>query len=127
MDVRGGSTRTASSSRYDFTHVRPGRHVDADRRTRAARDAVAEPPALGGPDRRPSGDATTIPNKRVLGEDAAALQGLPQERRRSRRRARPQTAFAAEQMIDELAYAAKIDPIAFRRQNIDRRTPETGG
>ena len=30
----------------------------------------------------------------------------------------PQTAFAAEQMIDELAYAAGMDPIAFRRQNI---------
>ena len=30
----------------------------------------------------------------------------------------PQTAFAAEQMIDELAYAARMDPIAFRRQNI---------
>jgi CO/xanthine dehydrogenase Mo-binding subunit len=30
----------------------------------------------------------------------------------------PQTAFAAEQMIDELAYAAGMDPVAFRRLNI---------
>jgi nicotinate dehydrogenase subunit B len=30
----------------------------------------------------------------------------------------PQTAFASEQLIDELAYAAGMDPIEFRRQNI---------
>jgi CO/xanthine dehydrogenase Mo-binding subunit len=34
----------------------------------------------------------------------------------------PQAYFASEQMIDELAYAARIDPIAFRRANIDRST-----
>ena len=31
------------------------------------------------------------------------------------------SAFATEQAIDELAYAAKMDPIEFRRQNISRR------
>jgi len=30
----------------------------------------------------------------------------------------PQSAFAAEQMVDELAYAAKMDPVAFRLQNV---------
>jgi nicotinate dehydrogenase subunit B len=30
----------------------------------------------------------------------------------------PLMAFASEQMIDELAYAAKMDPVAFRRQNV---------
>ncbi len=30
----------------------------------------------------------------------------------------PQTSFASEQLIDELAYAAGMDPIAFRRNNI---------
>ncbi|HZO62434.1 MAG TPA: molybdopterin cofactor-binding domain-containing protein [Gaiellaceae bacterium] len=30
----------------------------------------------------------------------------------------PQTAFASEQAIDELAYACGLDPIAFRRQNV---------
>ncbi len=29
-----------------------------------------------------------------------------------------QALFASEQMIDELAHAAKMDPVAFRRQNI---------
>ncbi len=31
----------------------------------------------------------------------------------------PQSYFASEQIVDELAYAANMDPIAFRRQNID--------
>jgi CO/xanthine dehydrogenase Mo-binding subunit len=30
----------------------------------------------------------------------------------------PQTAFATEQLVDELAYAAKMDPVAFRFKNI---------
>jgi len=31
----------------------------------------------------------------------------------------PQSYFASEQIVDELAYAAKMDPVAFRRANID--------
>ena len=34
----------------------------------------------------------------------------------------PQSYFASEQIIDELAYAAGMDPIAFRKQNIDGST-----
>jgi nicotinate dehydrogenase subunit B len=34
----------------------------------------------------------------------------------------PQSYFASEQIVDELAYAAKMDPIAFRRMNIDPKT-----
>jgi len=34
----------------------------------------------------------------------------------------PQSHFAGEQLIDELAYAAGMDPLAFRKQNIDGST-----
>ena len=34
------------------------------------------------------------------------------------RRSAPQTVFASEQLIDELAYAAGMDPYLFRLQNI---------
>jgi len=34
----------------------------------------------------------------------------------------PQTYFASEQIVDELAHASNMDPIAFRRQNIDPTT-----
>jgi CO/xanthine dehydrogenase Mo-binding subunit len=36
----------------------------------------------------------------------------------------PQTAFASEQLIDELAYAAGLDPIEFRRRNINPASAE---
>ena len=35
-----------------------------------------------------------------------------------------QSAFAAEQLIDELAYAAKMDPVAFRLKNIATATSQ---
>jgi nicotinate dehydrogenase subunit B len=35
----------------------------------------------------------------------------------------PQAPFAAEQLIDELAYAAKMDPVAFRLQNVTQSEP----
>src|SRR5581483_9574416 len=31
----------------------------------------------------------------------------------------PQSYFASEQIVDELAHALNMDPVAFRRQNID--------
>jgi len=34
----------------------------------------------------------------------------------------PQAHWAGEQIVDELAYAANMDPVAFRRQNIDGTT-----
>ena len=34
----------------------------------------------------------------------------------------PQTYFASEQIVDELAHAMNMDPVAFRRQNIDGTT-----
>jgi CO/xanthine dehydrogenase Mo-binding subunit len=36
----------------------------------------------------------------------------------------PQTAFATEQMIDELAWATKVDPVEFRRRNIANFTDD---
>ena len=33
----------------------------------------------------------------------------------------PHVTFAGEQVMDELAHAAKMDPVAFRIQNVDAR------
>ena len=47
--------------------------------------------------------------------------------RRLRAPLAPQTTFAYEQMIDELAYAANMDPVEFRLKNIatvDKPTPD---
>ncbi len=36
----------------------------------------------------------------------------------------PQSAFAAEQAVDELAYMAKMDPVAFRLLNVANKTDD---
>ena len=36
----------------------------------------------------------------------------------------PQTSFAAEQAVDELAYMSKMDPVAFRLQNVANTTDD---
>jgi CO/xanthine dehydrogenase Mo-binding subunit len=74
-------------------------------------------PADGGP--TPSDSAVyTIPQRRVLAKTQPLYGG---SFRNSALRApnAPQSYFASEQIVDELAYAAKMDPIAFRKLNID--------
>jgi CO/xanthine dehydrogenase Mo-binding subunit len=63
----------------------------------------------------------TVPNRRVLAKTQPLLNG---SFKCSPLRApnAPQSYFAGEQMIDELAKVANMDPIAFRRQNIDGTT-----
>jgi CO/xanthine dehydrogenase Mo-binding subunit len=77
-------------------------------------------PGSGGPN--PSDSAVyTIPNRRVLAKTQPLYGG---SFRNSALRApnAPQSYFASEQIIDELAYAAQMDPIAFRKLNIDGTT-----
>ena len=75
-------------------------------------------------ERRPEhvGQASTRwrrrPNKRVLAK-TQPLYGGASRATRCAPRARPQSHFAGEQLIDELAVAANMDPLAFRKQNID--------
>jgi CO/xanthine dehydrogenase Mo-binding subunit len=75
-------------------------------------------PAAGGP--TPSDSAVYNLNyqRRVLAKTQPLYGG---SFRNSALRApnAPQSYFASEQIVDELAYAAKMDPIAFRRLNID--------
>jgi CO/xanthine dehydrogenase Mo-binding subunit len=80
----------------------------------------AATPGNGGPN--PSDAAVyTIPNRRVLAKTQPLYGG---SFRNSALRApnAPQSYFASEQIVDELAYAAKMDPIAFRKLNIDGST-----
>jgi len=70
-----------------------------------------------------NGTQYNLRNRRVIGKS------LPLENRYFktiwlRAPAAPQTTFAYEQMIDELAYAAKIDPYQFRLQNIATQTSD---
>jgi nicotinate dehydrogenase subunit B len=77
-------------------------------------------PASGGPN--PSDAAVyVVPQRRVLAKTQPGYGGALKISALRAPNA-PQSYFASEQIIDELAYAAKMDPIAFRRQNIDGTT-----
>jgi nicotinate dehydrogenase subunit B len=64
-----------------------------------------------------NGESYNIANRRVVAKDLP-VQNNYFKARHLRAPLSPQIAFAAEQAIDELAYAAKMDPVAFRLKNI---------
>ena len=73
---------------------------------------------FGGADTENAGSQYKIANHRIMGRSIANDSGLPKVAY-LRAPAAPQALFASEQMIDELAYAAAMDPVAFRKQNIE--------
>jgi nicotinate dehydrogenase subunit B len=73
---------------------------------------------FGGADVENAGSQYKIANHRVLGKSIPNDSGLPKVAY-LRAPAAPQALFASEQMVDELAWAAKLDPVAFRRKNIE--------
>jgi nicotinate dehydrogenase subunit B len=73
---------------------------------------------FGGADVENAGSQYKIGNHRILGRSIPNDSGLPKVAY-LRAPAAPQALFASEQMIDELAYAASMDPVAFRTQNIE--------
>jgi len=65
-----------------------------------------------------AGTRYTIPNFRVIGKSVPSLNGYLMTSF-LRRPNGPQNMFISEQMIDDLAHAAGMDPIAFRLQNLN--------
>jgi CO/xanthine dehydrogenase Mo-binding subunit len=78
-------------------------------------------PAVGGASTSDTIYKVATQNKRVLAKSFPLYSGYF---RSSALRApgAQQSHFAGEQIVDELAYAANMDPVAFRRQNIDGTT-----
>jgi nicotinate dehydrogenase subunit B len=65
-----------------------------------------------------AGTRYNIPNVRVVGKSVPSLNGYLMTSF-LRRPNGPQNMFISEQTIDDLAYAAGMDPIAFRLQNLN--------
>src|SRR5206468_9766582 len=72
-----------------------------------------------------SGTQYNIPNWRLIGK-SLPLQNNYFKVSFLRAPNAPQSGFAAEQAVDELAYMAKMDPVAFRLQNIATPTSNAG-
>jgi CO/xanthine dehydrogenase Mo-binding subunit len=74
--------------------------------------------AYGYIDTTNTGGQYTIPNFDVTSKAVPALNSGYFKVTFLRAPSAQQALFASEQMVDELAHAAKMDPVAFRRQNI---------
>jgi CO/xanthine dehydrogenase Mo-binding subunit len=68
-----------------------------------------------------TGPQYDIPNRRNIGK-SIPLQDTFFKTTALRAPNTVQAAFAYEQMVDELAYAAKVDPVEFRRKNLANTT-----
>ncbi len=82
---------------------------------------------LGFIDTSNTGGQYNIPNLLVTSKAVPALKSGFFKVTFLRAPSAQQALFASEQMIDELAHAAKMDPVAFRRQNIATTTDPAAG
>jgi CO/xanthine dehydrogenase Mo-binding subunit len=78
-------------------------------------------PGNGPADTTYSGTQYDIPHRRVIGKTVPLINNYFKTSTMRAPQA-PQTVFASEQLIDELAYACKMDPYEFRLKNITSAT-----
>jgi nicotinate dehydrogenase subunit B len=122
MDVRGGVDSGGNITGTDFSHFSIQlKGTDAGVQ---ALGATAGPLGFNFIDATNMGAQYKIPNLRTT---LKVLPLLNQYFKSSFMRApfAPAAVFGYEQLIDELAYAAKMDPVAFRLQNITSNANET--
>lgn len=128
MDLRGGIDAQGKLVAYDYTVLaQPGTSLDLTQEligTMTYGQAVVQAsgsiyptPGTANPNASNTGPMYDVANKRLTGKTLPLFQGYF-ENGSLRDPAGPQTAFASEQLIDELAYAANMDPLAFRRLNV---------
>jgi CO/xanthine dehydrogenase Mo-binding subunit len=123
MDIRGGVDAKGNIVALDVTGFSMAR---ADGYHATSDQLLTGKPGGYGANSYFSGAESTIqyqvPNKRLTAKTVPLLGNYFKT---STMRASPVvSAFMVEQMIDELAHAAKLDPIAFRRQNVTRASSE---
>jgi nicotinate dehydrogenase subunit B len=114
-DVRGGVDASGKLVAFEFTALGIPYFT-----THAAMQQVGVNPqfSTNGPlDTTISGSQYNIANRKVVGK-SLPLQDNYLKSVHLRAPNAPQSAFAAEQLVDELAHAAKMDPVQFRLQNI---------
>ncbi len=114
-DIRAGIDASGNITAFEFTALGIPYMT-----TQPAEQQVGRAPvfaALSALDTTISGSQYNIPNWRVIGK-SLPLQNNYFKVSYLRAPNAPQSTFAAEQAVDELAYMAKMDPVAFRLQNV---------
>jgi CO/xanthine dehydrogenase Mo-binding subunit len=117
MDIRAGVDTNGNIVAFEHTNM----SLAANGSTYTTQRLLGLPNPDPGATSAPwcvAGCQYTIPNWRVTGKTLPQLNGGYFKTSKLRSPESTQAAFGAEQVIDELAYLAKMDPVAFRRQNI---------
>ena len=114
VDIRGGVDANGKLVAYDYVSFQQGWNS-----VETTAEQVGTPiptNAFGGADLANAGSQYAIANHRVLGKSIPVGTPLPRVAY-LRAPAAPQALFASEQMIDELAVVAGMDPVEFRIRN----------
>jgi CO/xanthine dehydrogenase Mo-binding subunit len=126
MDIRAGVDSSGKIVAYEYTHFGiPGISQTLDDPTRQQVGVPLPAPSLGPVDTSNSGTQYDIPNWRVIGKSLPLFNNYFKTSSLRAPQA-PQTCFGCEQMIDELAHAAGMDPYLFRLQNITSKKVNDG-
>jgi CO/xanthine dehydrogenase Mo-binding subunit len=113
------------------TYGQPQSNIDEHKRLLGTATWPAVPGAGGiapsdsavyGNSAKTSGSFSWINTNRVVVSKTQPLYGGALKCNFLRAPSAPQQYFASEQIVDELAHASNMDPVAFRRQNIDPST-----
>ena len=119
MDMRGGIDGQGNLVAYDYTQIgQPGTSLDTTDELRGVPYPTPGSLTPNAPNTGPMYTNSTSGNYRTTGKTTQLLGATSFHDGALRDPQGPQTVFASEQLMDELAYAAGMDPIAFRRQNI---------
>src|SRR5262249_20212993 len=115
VDMKGGVDANGNIVALDYTGFQiPQMSTDP---TSQHVGIPVDTSASGSADTTNSGTQYNIPNRRVTGKSLPLANNYFKTSTLRAPQA-PQTCFASEQLVDELAYAAKMDPYLFRLQNI---------
>jgi CO/xanthine dehydrogenase Mo-binding subunit len=116
-DMRGAVDANGVLVALEYTaFAMPGISQTNDNATRQHIGLPLSTPGLGALDGTNSGTQYNIANRRVIGKTLPMTSYFKTSTMRAPNA--PQTCFASEQFVDELAYAAKLDPYEFRLKNI---------
>jgi CO/xanthine dehydrogenase Mo-binding subunit len=116
MDVRGGVDAKGNIVAYELSALMQPDTSNLG----TSQELLGTPyptPGTAAPNTSNTAQGYKIPNKRIIGKTLPLYEGYLL-RGNLRNPQGPQTAFAAEQLVDELAVLAGMDSIEFRRLNI---------
>jgi nicotinate dehydrogenase subunit B len=117
FDIRAGVDAAGKLVAYDTTQFYPRYRQEAIQTTMELAGFAIGPDSATGVLWNSAAPMYTVPNDRFLWKQIP-LKGNWIKADWMRAGSAPHTTFATEQVMDDLARAAKMDPAAFRRQNV---------